>query len=86
GFDKAGHVGLSGATAALPVWTRFMKEALEDQPPSAFQVPAGVKLVEVDARSGLLATVACNDTITEAFLENDVPTQHCGALGHLLPR
>ena len=50
------------------------------------QVPAGVELVEVDARSGLLATVACNDTITEAFLEDDVPNQHCGALGHLLPR
>jgi penicillin-binding protein 1B len=86
GFDKAGHVGLSGATAALPVWTRFMKEALEDRPPSAFQVPAGIELVEVDPLSGLLATVACNDTITEAFLEDDVPTQHCGALGHLLSR
>jgi membrane peptidoglycan carboxypeptidase len=32
GFDRGEKLGLSGGTAAVPIWTAFMKEALEGQP------------------------------------------------------
>ena len=57
GFDQPKSLGdeEQGASAALPIFIQFMEAALEDQPATPFRVPPGVRLVRVDAATGLLA-------------------------------
>ena len=77
GFDRRQSLGLSGAQAALPIWTAFMKRATAGRPARDFEVPEGVVLATVDPESGDRATPACPGTIVEAFLEADAPTRDC---------
>ena len=41
--------------AACPIWTAFMKVALEDQPVTDFTVPKDVTQVHIDPANGLRA-------------------------------
>jgi penicillin-binding protein 1B len=77
GFDDNQPVGLSGAQAALPIWTQFMKTALAGRPSVPFDVPEGITFVNIDSESGKLATPACPKTYAEAFLEGTEPRAAC---------
>jgi len=77
GFDNKAKLGLSGAQAALPIWTEFMKRATASTPITDFVPPPGVKIVEIDPLSGQLATPNCSYVLREAFLEGDEPTTTC---------
>jgi penicillin-binding protein 1A len=57
GFDAERSLGSheTGGVAACPIWTAFMKEALEGQPVIDFTVPKDVTQVHVDPGSGLRA-------------------------------
>src|SRR5205814_4905309 len=59
GFDDNQPVGLSGAQAALPIWTQFMIRALAGRAGDKFEVPEGISFVDIDADTGLLAVPAC---------------------------
>ena len=48
--------GLTGASAAAPVWAYFMNQVLEGKSPVKFPVPEGIRVVTLDARTGYLAT------------------------------
>ena len=50
-YDKYG-VGITGARGALPIWTAFMKAALENQPVRYFTRPAGIEFKIVDPKTG----------------------------------
>jgi penicillin-binding protein 1A len=77
GFDQPKSLGRreTGASAALPIFTQFMTEALVDQPATPFRVPPGVRLVRVDAETGLLPGPETDTVILEAFLPGTEPTQ-----------
>jgi penicillin-binding protein 1B len=77
GFDEARELGLTGAAAALPIWTKFMSRATAGQPETSFLPPGGVTMVKIDPRSGGLATDACPQSIEEAFLDGQAPTFPC---------
>jgi penicillin-binding protein 1B len=77
GFDNQSKLGLSGAQAALPIWTDFMKRATAGMPVTDFVPPPGVVLVDVDPLSGQRATPNCPQVLREAFLEGDEPTGFC---------
>jgi penicillin-binding protein 1B len=77
GFDNKAKLGLSGAQAALPVWTEFMKRATAGTPVTDFVVPPGIKMVEIDPLSGQLATPNCSYVLREAFLEGEEPMKTC---------
>lgn len=77
GFDDNQPVGLSGAQAALPIWTQFMKAALAGRPSVPFEVPENITFVDIDPLSGKLATPLCPKHITEAFLSGTEPTVAC---------
>ncbi len=77
GFDRRQSLGLSGAQAALPIWTAFMKRATAGRPARDFESPEGIVLTTVDAESGARATAACPTTVVEAFLEADAPNGDC---------
>ena len=77
GFDNGSKLGLSGAQAALPIWTEFMKRATAGAPVTDFIAPAGVKIVDIDPLSGQRATANCPQVIQEAFLEGEEPSGFC---------
>jgi penicillin-binding protein 1B len=77
GFDRRQSLGLTGAQAALPIWTAFMKRATAGRPARDFEVPPGVVLATVDPATGSRATASCPTTVVEAFLEVDAPAGDC---------
>jgi len=72
---------MSGAVAALPIWTMFLESALDpDQAAtSRFEVPPGVVFVPIERNTGLRATAGsgCTDIILEAFREGTEPRRTC---------
>jgi penicillin-binding protein 1B len=77
GFDQRSPLDMSGATAALPIWTDFMKAATAALPPRPFLPPPGVTLVPLDRASGEVVDDATGmpgeKTFQEAFLDADAP-------------
>ncbi len=77
GFDQGEHIGLTGAQAALPIWTEFMKRAMAGTPVAEFEPPPGVVTLMVDSDTGEIATPRCPSVIEEAFLKGDEPKREC---------
>ncbi|MCB1034259.1 MAG: PBP1A family penicillin-binding protein [Acidobacteria bacterium] len=77
GYDDNASTHLSGARAALPIWTRFMVEV---RPAGGFSVvrqPPGVVTASVDPETGELASDRCPSVITEVFLDGAEPASLC---------
>jgi penicillin-binding protein 1A len=76
GFDRPRNLGrqATGGSVALPIWVDFMSAALEDAPATPFRTPAGVRLVRIDAETGLLPGSDARAVIAEAFLPGTEPT------------
>ena len=81
GYDQPRSIGLTGAQAALPIWTRFMQRALAGEPVSTFTPPAGVVSRRIDVASGTLASWKCADGVPEWFIVGTEPTDQCGGRG-----
>jgi penicillin-binding protein 1B len=77
GLDDNKPLGLSGAQAALPIWTAFMKDALAGRSSPSFTVPDGVSFVEIDRDTGQMATPTCPRVTNEAFLAGTEPLVAC---------
>jgi penicillin-binding protein 1B len=77
GFDQKEALGLTGAEAALPAWTTFMKEATASRPEVDFAVPAGIVVAKVDPLTGYLAGPNCPATIQSVFPKEMAPSQSC---------
>ncbi|OGP76218.1 MAG: hypothetical protein A2Z13_05630 [Deltaproteobacteria bacterium RBG_16_64_85] len=77
GKDSGKETGLSGAAGALRIWTRFMKALYPASGPRALAVPQGVVSAVIDPASGYLATTACPEPFTEAFIEGTAPKETC---------
>jgi penicillin-binding protein 1A len=79
GRDDHGPLGYraTGASYAVPIWAKFMSEALGERGNATFQNPPGVVTARVCEESGLLATSKCKRVISESFLEGSVPTKFC---------
>jgi penicillin-binding protein 1A len=77
GFDQPKSLGAreTGSSVALPVFNEFMSAALADQPATPFRIPPGVRLVRVDAETGLLPGPGTTSVILEAFLPGTEPTR-----------
>ena len=73
GFDNGEPHGLSGAAAALPIWARFMKQALDAYPAPDFAVPDGITTADIDPTNGKLAGDACPLVVRETFLRGTEP-------------
>jgi penicillin-binding protein 1A len=76
GYDDGKPLGSqeTGASAALPAWLAFMKEATEKKPVSEFPRPPGVTTVAIDTHTGMLPPVGDPDTMEEVFLDGTQPT------------
>ena len=77
GLDDGGTLGLTGAQAALPVWTDFMRRALDGRESPDLSQPPGIVVVDVDPATGLRATPRCPDTLPESFRRGTEPRAAC---------
>jgi penicillin-binding protein 1B len=80
GFDDNSELGLEGSKSALPIWTVFMKQALQLRPDLAgegFPMPEGIVSVEIDPTTGLLAGETCSNRATEYYIEGTQPEGIC---------
>jgi penicillin-binding protein 1A len=82
GFDNPRSLGQreTGASVSVPVFKEFMGTALKDKPAVPFRVPPGIRLVRVNATTGLLARAGERGTILEAFKPGTEPTGREGVL------
>lgn len=77
GYDDNHELGLSGAEAALPIWSRFMKAALAGGDSDSFHPPSGIIAAEIDPATGKRATKACPRRVREVFRKGAAPHELC---------
>ncbi len=73
GFDEPKSLGKyeTGAKAALPVFKKFVKKAVKKRDALPFKVPIDIKIVMVDAETGLRPNDKTKKIIYESFKSND---------------
>jgi penicillin-binding protein 1A len=83
GYDKPRHLGrgATGGVLAAPVVRDFMKVALADKPAVPFRVPAGIKLIRIDSKSGMRAGPGDQRVILEAFKPGTAPPDNYSSIG-----
>jgi penicillin-binding protein 1A len=83
GYDKPRHLGhgMTGGLLAAPIVRDFMKVALADKPAVPFRVPAGIKLIRIDPRTGLRAGPGDQRIILEAFKPGTAPPDNYSVIG-----
>src|SRR5712672_10582 len=89
GYDKPRNLGkgATGGHLAAPIAKDFLKLALADKPAIPFKVPAGIKLVRVDSRSGMRAGPGDGGrTILEAFKPGTAPPDNYSVIGVATPK
>jgi penicillin-binding protein 1A len=82
GYDKPRSLGRAaqGGHTAAPIVKDFMKLALADKPAIPFKIPAGIRLVRIDAKSGMRpAPGEGGRTILEAFKPGTAPPESYAA-------
>jgi len=81
GFDKPKSLGTSATAGqyAAPIFRDFMTVALKEKPATPFRVPAGIKLIRVDPRSGMRA--GGEGGILEAFKPGTAPPDSFSVIG-----
>lgn len=86
GFDDNRQLGLTGAAAALPIWTAFMSGTINLRPELGgenFECPEGIKFVEIDADNGLRSTLTCDHRELIAVTDRLMPNLECFEHGNL---
>jgi len=79
GFDKKEELNLTGAQAALPIWTEFMIGATASRPATDFAPPPGIVVEQVDRSGDYKAGPNCPPAITGVFPDNLAPSAICPA-------
>ena len=76
GFDQPRSLGdrETGSSGAVPIFKEFMAEALKDKPAVPFRIPPGIRLVRIDAKTGMLASSGSPNVILEAFKPGTEPS------------
>jgi penicillin-binding protein 1A len=82
GYDKPRSLGRTaqGGHTAAPIARDFLKLALADKPAIPFRIPAGIKLVRVDPKSGMRAAPG-TQAILEAFKPGTAPSDDYSVIG-----
>lgn len=97
GHDKKITIGerQSGAVAALPIWIDFFYRVIKEKEKTAedngeefvideeFEIPPNLSFVEIDRKTGLLASPICLFTMKEVFLPGTEPDRFCTHEDHM---
>jgi penicillin-binding protein 1A len=85
GFDKPRTLGRSetGGHVSAPIVRDFLKMALADKPAVQFRTPVGIKLIRVEAATGLRAGPgSTGNVIIEAFKPGTAPPDNYSIVGY----
>jgi penicillin-binding protein 1A len=84
GYDKPRHIGrgATGGQMAAPIVAEFLKVALKDKPAVPFRVPAGIKLIRIDARTGMRVGPGEGKVVLEAFKPGTAPPDNYSVIGY----
>jgi membrane peptidoglycan carboxypeptidase len=77
GYDDDAQSHLSGSSAALPIWSRFVAAVRPAAGYLEFAPPPGLVTATVDPTTGQLATAACPVVVTDLFPEMRAPREPC---------
>jgi penicillin-binding protein 1B len=80
GFDDNRELDIQGADSAAPIWTEFMKRALdyrEYRDAKPFQAPDGIVSIDIDPQSGMPATPYCPVKRPEVYIVGTQPVGAC---------
>ncbi|MGB4066973.1 MAG: penicillin-binding transpeptidase domain-containing protein, partial [Nitrospira sp.] len=80
GFDDERPLKLTGAQAALPIWSELASRLIPRDSPD-FEAPVGVVQRKIDPKSGQLATSQCPEKRVEFFIAGTEPTVYCEVHG-----
>ena len=80
GFDDERPLKLTGAQAALPIWSELAVRLIPRDSPD-FETPVGVVQRKIDPKSGQLATSQCPEKRVEFFITGTEPTVYCEVHG-----
>lgn len=74
GFDDFSTLGNGefASKTALPMWIRFMGEALKEVPETLPQMPTGITTARINSASGLLTSASDSAAIMEIFRVEDL--------------
>jgi penicillin-binding protein 1A len=64
--DKNG-AGITGGRGAAPIWTQFMKQATQGEPPKAFMAPPGIYFEKVNPETGAWAGFWTSNPVSVAL-------------------
>jgi penicillin-binding protein 1B len=83
GYDDNSPVGITGGSAAAPMWGAFMQCAAPFFADVSFVKPRGVAVVDIDATTRELATTACppDARVREVFVSGTEPERKCRTHG-----
>ncbi|WP_068083237.1 penicillin-binding protein 1A [Polycladidibacter stylochi] len=83
GYDTPRSMGrgATGGGVAAPIVASFLKEALKGTPPQEFRLPAGLRLIPINRRTGLRAEAGAPGTILEAFKPGNAPPDSYSVIG-----
>lgn len=85
GFDRVDVTGLTGASAALPLWAAIMRRVQAAGGDGEFTRPPSLVMEVVDSETGAVATEKCPAIRAELFIAGTEPvepcTRHSGFLG-----
>ena len=75
GFDDDHSLGYDeeGAHVGLPIWIRFMRQALKGVPQYQRPMPPGIVTLRVSPKTGLLVSDENPQGISEVFMANHLP-------------
>jgi len=78
GYDHMEPLGVeeTGGKTAVPVWTRYMAEALRGVPETALQEPSGLVTVRIDTHTGNSSSATSPDAIFETFPAEQAPKRN----------
>lgn len=82
GYDQPRSLKENAAFSALPIWTDFMRVALEGKPNAELPQPPGLVAVKIDPQTGLLAQPETPGAFFETFFAENAPTTYTHESDH----
>ena len=85
GKDEDASLGVNetGTRTAIPIWLKYMKEALKDVPVKSFPVPHDVTFIKINQETGLETTFDDPNGRFEVFLNDNLPEKNNSGINPL---
>jgi len=81
--DESLGVNETGTRTAIPIWLKYMQEALKDVPIKSFPIPNDVTYIKVNQKTGQETTFDDPDGRFEVFLNDNLPDKSISGIDPL---